>query len=64
MRTQVEALQAEISRLIERLEKAESLLEEAAAFCPRRERLRPVIRDTEGLSDIGNRIDAFLSEKN
>jgi hypothetical protein len=63
MRTQIEALQAEVSRLVERLETAESLLEEAAVFCPRRDRFRPMIRDTERLSDLGNRIDAFLSER-
>lgn len=63
MKTQIEALHAEVRRLVERLDKAETLLEEAAAFCPRREAFRPMIRDTEGLSDLGNRIDAFLSER-
>jgi hypothetical protein len=61
MRGQIEALHAEIRRLVERLDKAESLLQEAAVFCPRREAFRPMIRDTE--RDLRNRIDAFLSEK-
>ena len=61
MKTQIEALHAEVGRLLERLDKAENLLEEAAAFCPRRKAFRPVIRDTERHSDLGNRIDAFLS---
>jgi hypothetical protein len=63
MRAQIEALHAEVKRLVERLDEAESLLEEAAAFCPRREAFRPMIRDTERLSDLGNRIDAFLSDR-
>ena len=45
MKTQIEALHAEVGRLLERLDKAENLLEEAAAFCPRRKAFRPVIRD-------------------
>ena len=63
MRTQIDALHAEVSRLLARLDQAESLLEEAAAFGPRRERLRPMIYAPNRVSDLGNRIDAFLNEK-
>jgi hypothetical protein len=66
MKHQIEALQAEIRRLIERLDTAESLLQEAAAFCPRRPRETmthgPQLAAQRD-NDLGNRIDDFLSQK-
>ena len=64
MKHQVEALQAEIRRLIERLDSAESLLQEAAAFCPRRPRetTRGPRLAAQRDNDLGNRIDDFLSQ--
>jgi hypothetical protein len=61
MREQINALQAEIGLLIERLDAAESLLQEAAPFCPRWQYPERAIRDLNDSSDLGNRIDDFLS---
>jgi hypothetical protein len=63
MRQQIEALQAEIRRLIERLDEAEILLQEAAPFCPRRRPPERLTRDLEEHSDLGTRINDFLSGK-
>ena len=59
MKQQIEALQAEMIRLMERLDTAESLLQEAAAFCPR----TPRETMTRGPQALGNRIDDFISHK-
>ena len=60
MKQQIEALQAEMSRLMESLDTAESLLQEAAAFCPRRPR-ETMTRGPQAY--LGNRIDDFISHK-
>jgi hypothetical protein len=66
MNHQIEALQAEIRQPIERLDTAESLLQEAAVFCPRcpRETMaRGPQLAAQKDNDLGNRIDDFLSQK-
>ena len=60
MKQQIEALQAEVTRLIKCLDEAESLLQEAAPFCPRRPAGKAVLREVTA-DDLGNRIDEFLS---
>jgi hypothetical protein len=61
MRQQIAALQVEVSRLMERLDQAENLLQGAAPFGQRRPAGKAIIRGSKASDDLGKRIDSFLS---